>query len=285
LIRSGFYSEPNVSPQNLGKLIAGAVVIFVLIVAASSSTYVVDPGFRGVQVTLGKVAAVPKPEGFGLKLPFVTDIVPLSIRQQTAKFDADCYSSDLQQVKVSVRVLYRVPEGKVVTIFRDYEGDPFVSLVQPRVAEALKELTALRSAEIIVQKRDDIKTGSLESSRQKIGDLLVLEDLVLEDIGLTGVLEKAIEAKMVQEQEAARARFAQQQAEIEANTAVIKAKGEAESINLRGKALSENPSVIDLQVVEQWDGVTPLVVGPDAEGAAMLLPLGDWRPLKTEAKK
>lgn len=272
------------SPQNIGKLVAGAVVIFVLIIAGSSSTYVVDPGFRGVEVILGKVSPIPKAEGFGLKLPFVSQIVPLSIRQQTAKFDADCYSSDLQQVKMAVRVLYRVPEGKAVSIFRDYEGDPFQSLIQPRVAEALKELTALRSAEMIVQKREELKAGSLALARQKIGDLLVVEDIVLEDIGLTSVLEKAIEAKMVQEQEAARARFAQQQAEVEANTAVIKAKGEAESINIRGKALSENASVIDLQIVEQWDGVTPLVVGPDAQGASMLLPLGTWRG-QPEAKK
>ena len=266
-----------VSHQNMGKIIAGGVLIFALVILGSMSTYVVEPGFRGVQVTLGKVSPLPKPEGFGLKLPLITHIVPISIRQQTAKFDADCYSSDLQQVKIAVRVLYRVPEGKVTSLFRAYEGDPFQTLVQPRVAEATKELTALRTAEIIVQKREEIKAGSLTLSRQKIGDLLVLEDIVLEDINLTSGLEKAIEQKMVQEQEAARARFAQQQAEVEANTTVIKAKGEAESINLRGKALRENPSVIELQVVEQWDGVTPLVVGPGTDAADMLLPLGNSR--------
>lgn len=271
-------THERMSPQTLMKLISGAVLIFVLITAGSSSTYVVDPGFRGVEVTLGKVSPVPKQEGFGLKLPLVTQIVPVTIRQQTAKFDADCYSSDLQQVTIAVRVLYRVPEGKVVSIFRDYEGDPHTSLLQPRVAEAIKELTALRSAEVIVQKREEIKSGALESSRAKVGDLLVIEDIVLENIGLTSVLEKAIEAKMVQEQEAARARFSQQQAQVEASTVVIKAKGEAESINLRGKALSENPSIIELQVVEQWDGVVPLVVGPGAEGANMLLPLGRMLP-------
>lgn len=274
------------SPQTVAKLVGGAILIFVLMIIASSSTYVVEPGFRGVEVTLGKVSTVAKPEGFGFKLPVIARIVPVTIRQQTAKFEADCYSSDLQQVRIAVRVLYRVPEGKVVSIFRDYQGDPFVSLIQPRVAEAVKELTALRTSEIIVQKREDIKAGSLASSREKVGDLLVIEDIVLEDIVLTPVLEKAIEAKMVQEQEAARARFAQQQAQIEASTVVIKAKGEAESINLRGKALSENPGVIDLQVVEQWDGVTPLVVGPNAQGASMLLPLGDWRvPVKKETTK
>jgi prohibitin 2 len=265
-------------PKTIAKLIGGALLIFVLILAGATATYVVEPGYRGVQVTLGEVSAIAKAEGFGLKLPFITRIVPVSIRQQTAKFDADCYSSDLQQVKIAVRVLYRVPEAKVVTLFRDYQGEPFESLIAPRVAEAVKELTALRTAEVIVQKREEIKAGSLAAAREKIDGLLVLEDIVLEDINLTGQLEKAIEAKMVQEQEAARARFAQQQAQVEASTVVIKARGEAESINLRGKALRENPGVIDLQVVEQWDGVTPLVVGSGAEGASMLLPLGDWRP-------
>jgi prohibitin 2 len=265
-----------------GKIIAGAIVIFLLIIAASSSTYVVDPGHRGVEITLGKVSPIARVEGFGFKPPFITTIHPVTIRQQAGKFEAACYSSDLQQIKIAVRVLYRLPEGNVVQLYRDYQGDPFTALVQPRVAEAIKELTALQTAEHIVQKREDIKSGTLESARAKIKDLIVIDDLVIEDIGLTAQLEKAIEAKMVQEQEAARARFAQQQAETEANTAVIKARGEAQSINLRGKALTENPSVIDLQVVERWDGIAPLVVGPGADGAAMLLPLNAQ---KTEISK
>jgi prohibitin 2 len=226
-----------------------------------------------------------KPEGFDFKLPFITTVTPVLIRQQTAKMEADCYSSDLQQVKINVRVLYRVPEASVVAIFRDYAGDAFGSLIRPRVAEALNELTALRNAEMIVQKREDLKSKALENARRKVGDVLTIEDLVLEDINLTKALENAIEAKMVQEQEAARARFAQQQAEVEASTAVIKAKGEAESIVLRGKALRENPSVLELQIIEHWDGVTPLVVGPGATGANMMLPLGDFTTGATAAQK
>jgi len=264
------------NPRSVIGLIAGALVIFVVIVAGSASTYVVEPGHRGVEVILGRVSPGYKPEGFGLKIPFVTRIVPQLIRQQTAKMAADCYSSDLQQVKIAVRVLYRVPESSVVTVYRDYAGEAFDALIKPRVAEALNEITALRSAEIIVQKREEVKSQALESARRKVGAVLVIEDLVLEDINLTDALENAIEAKMVQEQEAARARFAQQQAQVEASTAVIKAKGEAESIALRGAALRENPSVLELQIIERWDGITPLVVGPGATGANMMLPLGDF---------
>jgi prohibitin 2 len=263
------------TPLGSIRLIVGAVIIFLVIIAGASATYIVEPGHRGVLVTLGRVSPESKPEGFGFKPPFISQVEPQSIRQQTAKMQTECYSSDLQQVIVHLRVLYRVPPTSVVTIFRDYTGDPFETLIRPRVAEALKEATALRSAELIVQRREEIKNLALKQANDKIGDLLEIEDVVLEDIQLTSVLESAIEAKMVQEQEAARARFAQQQAEVEANTAVIKARGEAESINLRGKALRENPSVLELQVVEQWDGITPLVVGPNATGANMLLPLGD----------
>ncbi len=273
------------TPKTIAGWIAGALLIFILVIGGSSATYVVEPGHRGVEVTLGKVSPGFKPEGFGLKLPFVTTIVPQMIRQQTAQMEADCYSSDLQQVKIHVRVLYRVPEASVVTIFRDYAGDAFGSLIRPRVAEALNELTALRSAEMIVQKREGVKSQALESARRKVGSVLTIEDLVLEDINLTKALENAIEAKMVQEQEAARARFAQQQAQIEASTVVIKAKGEAESIVLRGKALRENPSVLELQIIEHWDGVTPLVVGPGATGANMMLPLGDFTTGATEDNK
>jgi len=265
----------GMTPTQLTKLVGVAAFILVLALAGISASYVVNPGHRGVEVTLGRVSPAFKPEGFGFKLPFVTTIVEQPIRQQTSKMEADCYSSDLQQVKFAVRVLFRVPEASVVSIFRDYEGNPFHSLIKPRVAEALNELTALRTAEMIVQKREELKSQALDNARRKVGDVLLIEDIVLEDITLTSALENAIEAKMVQEQEAARARFAQQQAQVEASTAVIKAKGEAESINLRGRALQENPSILDLQVIEHWDGVTPLVVGPGLSGADLVLPLGE----------
>src|SRR6187200_906050 len=101
-----------------GKIITGAIVIFVLALAASSATYVVAPGHRGIRVTLGKVAPIPKAEGFGLKAPFITTVFQQTIRQQAGKIDAQCYSSDLQQIKISLRVLYRQPEAKVVTLYR-----------------------------------------------------------------------------------------------------------------------------------------------------------------------
>ena len=190
------------NPQAIARIVGIAVVIFCAIIMAAAGTYVVKPGYRGVEVTMGRVSAAFKPEGFGLKTPFATSIHEISIRQQTAEDKAECYSADLQQIVVDLKVLFRVPESSVVKLFQDYYGDPFQSLVAPRVQEALKEVAALQSAEQIVKNREQIKTRSLEIARRKVGTLLVIEDIVIQNIALTKELEHAIEAKMVQEQEA-----------------------------------------------------------------------------------
>lgn len=247
-----------------------ALLLFAAIVVAATGTYVVHPGFRGVEVTMGKVSPAFKGEGFGFKAPLITSVTPISIRQQTVEDVAECYSSDLQQIRIELRVLFRIPESSVVRLFRGYRGEVFESLVTPRVQEALKEIVASQSAEQVVKNREQIKAHSLALARKKIGALLVIEDIVIQNIQLTKELEHAIEAKMVQEQEASKSKYLQQRAQIEADTAVIKAKGEAESIRIRGEALKQNPSFVDLNIVDKWDGTMPLVIG---RGENLMLPL------------
>jgi len=262
--------EIHIDPKPLLRGAGIAVLLLVVIVLGSTATYIVQPGFRGVEVTLGKVTPEFKAEGFGFKQPFITHLQPVTIRQQTRTMPAECYSSDLQQVKLEVHVLYRIPEQSVVRIFQEYAGDPFDSLIAPRVQEALKEVAAAQSAEMIVKQREQVKLKTLELARQKVGtNFLVIVDVVLYNISLSPELEHAIELKMVQEQEAEKAKFTQTKSQIEADTAIIRARGEADAIGVRGQALRANPDFIRLQIVQNWNGKSPLVVG--ADGGANLL--------------
>ena len=264
------------SARALKRLIGTLILVFAVIIVGSSATYIVQPGTRGVAVTLGTVDQAFKPEGFGFKQPFLTHIVPILVRQQTRPMPAECYSSDLQQVKMEVHVLYRVPEHSVVKIFQEYAGEPFDNLIAPRVQEALKEVAATQSAEQIVKQREGIKARALELARRKIGaDFLEVADLVIFNLALSPELESAIEMKMVQEQEAEKAKFTQLKAKIEADTAIIRAKGEAEAIQVRGTALRANPDFIKLQILQNWNGRSPLVVGGSGGTGNILLSLED----------
>ena len=263
----------SMSPGNLRSL-GFAILVFVAVIVASTCTYVVQPGFRGVEVTLGKVSPEFKKEGFGFKQPFVTHVHQTTIRQQTRSMPAECYSSDLQQVKMELNVLYRVPERSIVKIFQEFAGEPFDSLIAPRIQEALKEVAATYSAEMIVKKREEVKMRAVELARKKIGtNFLDVADLVLYHLSLSPELTAAIETKMVQEQEAEKAKFTQLKAQTDADTAIIRAKGEAEAIGVRGQALRDNPDFIKLEVVQNWNGKSPLVVGAEGGGANLLLQL------------
>jgi prohibitin 2 len=158
-------------------------------------------------------------------------------------------------------------------MFTNYYGTPFEALIQPRITEALKEITVLSTAQGILEQREEIKQKTLTSSRLKIGTKLTLVDVVVENITLSPELNAAIEQKMVQEQEAAKAKFTQLKTQIEAETAVIRATGEAKAISIRGEAIRKNPGLINLQIAEKWNGVSPLVVGAGS-GSNVLLPLG-----------
>jgi prohibitin 2 len=194
----------------------------------------------------------------------------VNVQQDTREITAECFSSDLQQINIQVKILYRIPEASAVSVLRDYAGNPFDKLILPRVQEATKEVTALKTAADIVKTREQIKVAALHGSRQKIGTLLVVEDLVIEDIALSRELEQAIEAKMVQQQEAEKAVFRMQQARTDAETQIIKAKADAEAIRIQGEALEKAPRLVDLKMVEKWNGVAPQVVGA---GSNILLPL------------
>jgi prohibitin 2 len=254
------------SAQSIG---FGVLALLVAMVVLGSS-YVVDPGERGVRVTLGKMSDQFVPPGFGLKLPFVTEIRRVNVQQDTRGVSAECFSSDLQQINIQLKILYRIPEESVVRVLRDYAGTPFEKLILPRVQEATKEVTASKTAADIVKMREQIKGSALAASREKIGDLLAIEDLVIEDVQLSKELEQAIEAKMVQQQEAEKAVFRMQQARTDAETLIIKAKADAESISIQGSALEKTPRLVELKMVEKWNGVSPQVVG---SGSNILLPI------------
>lgn len=237
---------------------------------------VVDPGNRGVKVSLGEVSPAALPEGLVWHAPMITTIHEVSIRQQTGKLKAECYSSDLQQVTLDVKVLYRLPEGNVVAMYQKYQGDPFEALIEPRVQEAFKEVAALQTAENIIKKNEQIKQDVFKLAKIKIGELVYIEDVVVSNQTLSKELEAAIESKMVQQQEAAKAEFIKAKAAVEAETALIKAEGEAKAIRTRGAAIKENPGLIDLQIVEHWDGHTPttVVLGSGGSTTNILLPHG-----------
>ncbi len=83
-----------------------------LLLTVLGNFYIVEPGERGVRVTLGKMSNEAIAPGLGMKLPWVTAIKKVNVQQNTKEVLAECFSSDLQQVHITLKVLYRIPEAR-----------------------------------------------------------------------------------------------------------------------------------------------------------------------------
>lgn len=259
--------------MNIQKIITRSVLGLIAIVLFFSSFYIIQPGERGLKITLGNLQPIILGEGIGMKWPFITRIEHRTIRQHTVPLKTECYSSDLQQVTIDMWVLYSIPENAILQTFRDYQGSMFETVVAPRLQEAIKEVVATNSAEQVVKKREEIKVRTLESLLSRVGPIVTIVDVTIANVDLSDQLEHAIEAKMVQEQEASKAKFTQQKAQIDADTVIIKAKADAESIKIQGEALAKTPNLVQLKIVEKWDGKAPQTVVGDLHGASLVLPL------------
>jgi prohibitin 2 len=219
-----------------------------------------EPMQRSIEVSFGKAEEKVYREGLYFYNPLAVDILKLSTANQSIDREIDVYSSDLQPVKTRIRIQYEIPETSVKNILVNYQGNVVNNFVIPKVVEALKEITSTKTAENIVKQRDDIKRRVLELSKIKLNNLVNLTDVVIEDTELSDSLEKAIESKMIQEQEAEKSKFLQEQAKIEAQTKIIRAQAEAKSAEILGKAVSDNPKIIQIEMIKKWDGKMPQVL-------------------------
>jgi prohibitin 2 len=248
----------------------GLVVVFA---GLSFFTATVDTGHVGIVSNFGRVTGEVLDAGWHLVGP--TDhVTNFSIRTITAQNEAACFSKDLQQVTVTIAAQTRVVKTNAARVFQTY-GVDYMSQAQPKIYEELKAQTARYDAAELIANREQIRNEVIKAARERLKDFVELEDVSLVNITFSSEYEKAIEAKQVAQQRAEQAKYELQQAEVEAEKKVAQARGEAQAIQIRGDALAKNPAVIQLEIVQKWDGKTPqtLVTSGAATGTSILLPL------------
>jgi prohibitin 2 len=246
----------------LGLGLVAILVVFLFFTAT------VDTGNVGVITNFGKVTGRVLDSGWHLVGPVdhVTEI--------TTQTDADCFSSDLQEVKITLAVQTRITKENASDIFKNY-GVEYMSQAEPKILDALKAETAKYEAAEIIANRDKIRSEALKAAQDRLQGFVEVQDLSIVNVAFSDDYEKAIEAKQVAQQRAEQAKYELQQAEVEADKKVASARGEAEAIQIRGDALAKNPAVIDLELINKWDGKAPdtLVTSGSGGAASIILPV------------
>jgi prohibitin 2 len=247
---------------------ATSMIGLIALCALSSACTVIEPGQRAVKVSLGKMDPNLLSPGMQTYFPLTDQIVPYSVKQENAEGKCEPLTADQQPITINFNVLYRIPEGQVLTLYEKYAGNPYDRLVAPQIQEAFRQVVSGYKADSATKNVNVIKNLVLGMVRDNVKGLVEVVDIPITHVGLPQVLQDAIAQKQVMEQQAQQKSYELDKARKEAEITVANAEAQAKSIQLQSQALQKSPALIEYERVKKWDGELPttMIIGGGGSG-------------------
>lgn len=255
-----------------GAVVAGLIVLAVV----GGSFYTVDQGERGVILRNGAVVGTAEP-GLGFKLPIVDSVREITVQTQARVYEkVMVYSRDQQNANLQVSVNYRLVSDQVEKIYSEFGGQEGIvtRLLDRQVPEEVKNVFGRFNAVTAIQERARLGMEIQEAiQKASSNSMMIVESVQVENIDFSDAYEKSIEQRMLAEVEVQKVQQNAEREKVQAEILVIQAKAEADAkklqgdaeahaINARGKALRDNPALIELVQAEKWNGVLPTTMVP-----------------------
>lgn len=300
-------TERGVTDLNVVKLIIDVFVTLILVI----SLYVFNPfqsvptGSRGVITQFGKIVSIAD-EGLAIIPPW-RHLALFSIRAEAADVEnALGATKDTQPVTVSLTVRYSIYPDKVSEVYEKYSHDgDLQSYIQTATQEVFKAVTARYTAPDLIALRAQVSsdiTSALSAKVSKYGAQIINIDM--KNFAFSDSYMKAIGQKVEQEQLrlvaenkllTVEAEQKQKVAVAEAEASAVRASADgsayatvknataaADALRIQGKALDENPRILDLRRIDvemtkasRWNGALPTSIYAGAPIPFMNVPKGE----------
>lgn len=245
------------------------VLVLIALLVLKSMAVVVPAGARGVlfdRFRGGVQREVVLGEGLSLVNPLATNVVLISVRQQTYTMSDEitegqvrgadgiqAKSMDGQIVRVEASVRFQVAPERAADVYAQV-GEGYVSQVLLPAIRSITQNTIgeYPVARIYSAEREAIARECSDKLRQEMEPQgLIIHEFLLRDVTFSPEYTSAIENKQIEQQSAQRKEFELRVAQEEAKRRRILAEGEAEANRIRGAALRVNPRVIQYEYLRK----------------------------------
>lgn len=243
-----------------------------LLVVVLSGISLIDSTEVGVVRNFGRIDREIG-EGLNFVNPFSEKVEKYDLRVHIKSVEFESYTKDAQPVIVTADYQYKLRQGEIMNVAREYGSYEIMeSKLQTVVEEKIKTVFAKYSAMPLLENRSSLSPEVYDAVKE-LADLYHVDftSVVVRDIVFSDAFEASVEAKMTAEQEALRAEQekktavvkAEQQKEvaaINADAMIEQARGEAEAMQITREALQNMPEAYIQQMwIEKWDGKLPSV--------------------------
>lgn len=215
--------------------------------------------------------------GINFKIPFLETVTQIDTRMQektinVSKDPIQALTKDGQKVTIDITVQYKVSNENAPKIVQEIGMDYEKKIVTPGVRSVVRKvITGYDSTDLFKQEtRIKAEKEILEQLRADYSkNNITLINTLVRDVKFSDKYLDAIEEKKIAEQQIQKSEFEKKNAEVQAQKKIIEATADADALRLKGKALSENSEIIQLQFVEKmapnisWgilpDGAIPMI--------------------------
>ena len=247
----------NTQSSNSWQPLLGGIIAALVVLIAFNSFVILNPGQAGVLSILGKAQDGVLLEGIHLRPPLVSNVDIYDLTVQKFEVPAESSTKDLQDLKASFAINFRLDPLQVVEIRRKQGTlQNIVSkIIAPQTQESFKIAAARRTVEEAITKRNELKEdfdNALSERLDKYG-ILILDTSVV-DLSFSPEFARAVEEKQIAEQKSQRAVYVAREAEQQAQADINRAKGKAEAQRLLAETLRAQGGELVLQkeAIEAW---------------------------------
>ena len=213
--------------------VAGGLLLLTILIPPSFHT--VDTGEIAVVKYMGEAKAV-RTAGTHFDFWITNTYSKYDAKVQNLDIVTAAYSSDAQTMDVTMTLQYQIMSDKAIEIAKEYGS---LTVLQNRIQsiaiEKAKSVLSSYKAMDIISDRASMSPQVEEAIKNSIADkyFVTISTVVLTNIDFSDAFERAVEEKMIAEQNQLRAEYENAAkiaaAEAEAKAAIEKAQGEAEA--------------------------------------------------------
>lgn len=241
-------------------------IVGIILVFISSCIIIIDPGTVGVVNVLGSVSEQPIQAGIHIVTPFITQVIPFSVKTQENTQVAQVLTSEGLDVSIDLTVLYRLDPSIVPSIYKTVGKNYKDVIIDPQIRSVVRDIIANYDAKNIYSAdrsniSQKIQVG-LETPLGKRG--ILVESVLLRSAQLPTKVKEAIESKQQMEQAIQQKQFEVQKEQMEAQRKVAEAQGIADANAIISNSIT--PEYIE------WYTITMMET---RSGDTYFIPIGD----------